>query len=471
MDELPRTKEAVGLCKSRENVKEAGMGTQRFVNIDRETPMLLPPDMREWVKNDDLAHFILEAVEGSELRGARVNERGSGSAQYPPRMMLAVLIYSYATGVFSSRVIEAMTYRHVSVRYLAANHHPDHDTICKFRRENGELIKAVFGQVLKLGGMLKLGQVGTVCVDGTKILAQASKRRTFDAQQLKAEEARLGLEVERMLEQAEKADAQAMSDGTLLPRELQSRQRLKEQVSRAQALLREQLQERAKEREADRQEWKQDPIGECPRPRSSEPGEHDRINLSDPQSALMPLATGGYAQGYNAQLVVSAEPISLIMGTEVSAQTNDRLKLHPMTKVALETACAGITQVVADTGYDHSRQIRMVERDLEVRVFCAPQELKNPEATGSRERGKRLAARKEGKALRQAMAERAQSEQGRRLLRLRSTTVEPVFGLIKSVLGFRRFSLRGLEKVNIEWQLVATAFNCRRLSRYRTTNP
>ena len=145
-----------------------------FVEAHRDQPFLLPPDLREWVPEDDLAHFVLEAVERVDLRHFRVNERGSGSPQYPPRLMLALLIYSYANGIFSSRRIERATYRDLGVRYLAANTHPDHDTICKFRRENEAAIAETFLQVLLLARELKLLTVGTVSVDGTKLDANAS---------------------------------------------------------------------------------------------------------------------------------------------------------------------------------------------------------------------------------------------------------------------------------------------------------
>jgi len=160
---------------------------QRFVNIDRQTPMLLPLDMRDWVKDDDLANFILEAVEMTDQTGAAINLRGTGSAQYPPAMMLSVFIYCYATGRFSSRDIERATHRDISVRYLAANTHPDHDTICKFRRENYQLIHQCFVEVLQLAresGILKMGQIS---IDGTKIKAATVKASTLSLEQMNLE--------------------------------------------------------------------------------------------------------------------------------------------------------------------------------------------------------------------------------------------------------------------------------------------
>ena len=429
--------------------------------------MLLPPDLRDWVSDDDLAHFILEAVEGVDLSQARVNMRGSGSKQYPPGMMLGVLIYCYATGVFSSRRIEQMTYRHLSVRYLAANEHPDHDTICTFRRENGPLIKAAFTQVLKLAAALNLAKVGSVCIDGTKILANAAKRRTFNEEELLTREKQLQSQIDALLEEAEEADQSTTEkDGTQLPGELKGREQLKQQIRRAREQLAEQVQERAKEREHARKDWEKERIGDRPRRLSSKPGNSDRINLSDPQSALMPMAKGGYEQGYNAQLGVSAELNAVIVAAEVNAQTNDRSQLLPMAKAVAAQIPEFFQQAVVDTGYDNSRHIFEVEGTLGVEVICSPQ--RSPSQKNQKRSGGRCAIhRKNLQRLRAKQRAKAESDEGKSWLRLRRMTVEPVFGLIKSVLGFRRFSLRGLEKVDLEWKLVAAAFNCRKLCHMR----
>ena len=137
--------------------------------------MLLPPDLRDWIPQDDMVHFVIEAVEGMSLPTLKINHRGSGSAQYPPKMMLALLIYCYANGIFSSRRIERATYRDIAVRFLTANTHPDHDTICAFRRANFEAMAEAFLQVLHLARSMRVLKVGTISVDGTHIKANASK--------------------------------------------------------------------------------------------------------------------------------------------------------------------------------------------------------------------------------------------------------------------------------------------------------
>ena len=147
---------------------------RKFIDIDRETSMLLPHDLREWVPEDDMVHFIIESVEGMKLQRLKVNERGTGSRQYPPEMMLELLIYCYANGIFSSRRIERATYRDIAVRYLTADTHPDRDTIATFRRENFDAVAECFVGVLGIARMLKLLKVGTVSVDGTKVKANAS---------------------------------------------------------------------------------------------------------------------------------------------------------------------------------------------------------------------------------------------------------------------------------------------------------
>jgi transposase len=432
---------------------------ERYVNVDRETPMLLPPDLREWVAGDDLVHFVMLAVESADLSLARARSHGGGSLGYPPGMMMALLIYAYAQGMFSSRQIERATYQQVSLRYLCANLHPDHDTICKFRRENRGLLKAVFAQVLKLAATMGLLQVGTVCLDGTKVLANAAKRRTLEWAQIEALEARVEQEIEGLLEKAEAADTEREGAEGQLPQELASRQKLQEKLAQARAQLCAMAEQRAAARAEDRAQWREHPIGDAPRELSAQPRPKDRINLSDPESALLPLKGGGYGQAYNAQLATSGQACGLIVAVQVCTQSNDRQQILPMSQRI--KAAVPAEEIVVDRGYDHLRQIEAAERTLGVEIYAPPQEAPERESAA---RGRISQARERAQALRAAMRTRVQSERGKSLSGLRNTTVEPVIGLIKSVLGFRRFSLRGLEKVNTEWTLVALAFNCRRIA-------
>lgn len=211
----------------------------RFVNIDRDTPMLLPPDLRAWVPENHLAHFILEAVESLNLTCIRVNERGTGDEQFPPRMLLALLVYCYANGVFSSRQIERATHDHVPARFLSGDTHPDHDTICTFRRENKALLEESFVRVLEMARELKLLKVGqiTVSIDGTKVLANASKHAAVSYERAGEMVEQLELEVKELLRKAEEADSTPLEDGLTIPGEIARRAQRKAALEKARAVI------------------------------------------------------------------------------------------------------------------------------------------------------------------------------------------------------------------------------------------
>jgi transposase len=225
----------------------------RLVNIDRNTPMLLPPDLREWVQHDDLVHFIVDALAVLDVSSARLNERGTGSEQYPPGMMLGLLVYSYAQGIFSSRQIERATYQNISVRYLAANTHPDHDTIAKFRRENAVLIRSAFVQLLQLAQAAGLVRLGAVALDGTKIGAATTKRQNLTYAQLQEQLGQWDARVSTLLEQAERAD-QTVESPDQLPEELAHAQQRRARLLEAKAQLEQQALVRSQQREQEREQ-------------------------------------------------------------------------------------------------------------------------------------------------------------------------------------------------------------------------
>lgn len=426
----------------------------RFVNIDRDTPMLLPPSLHEWVEQDDLVHFIIDSLETMNLSTAVVNERGTGDREYPPAMMLALLIYCYAQGIFSSRKIERATYQHVSVRYLAANHHPDHDTIAEFRRKNGALIKQVFVELLRLSRELGLLKLGQIAIDGTKIAAATTKRSTLTYRQLQEELAQVQGRVETLLQQAQAADQREQSSE--LPQELLDAQQRREKLRAAKARLQEQTRQAHEQREAERKDL--EGTGNKPGPLPREPRPDATINLTDPESTITPTAKDGFIQGFNAQVAVATEG-GLIVAAEVVRATSDIRQLQPMVQQCVDNGCKP-QRVLVDTGYENIRQIREVARNFGVKTLCPPARIANArdDQPGARPH------RRMSKRMRRRMRAQLNTKRGRQLYRLRGTTVEPAVGIIKSALGFRQFSLRGLANVRTEWTLLALAFNCKRLA-------
>jgi transposase len=441
----------------------------KFVECDREQPFLLPPDLRDWVPEDDLAHFVIEAVERVAIGAFEINQRGTGSAQYHPRMMLALLIYCYANGIFSSRRIERATHRDIGVRYVAANRHPDHDTIATFRRRNFQAVSASFLQVLLLAKELKLLKLGVVSVDGSKVDANASKHRSVTYRRAGELVTQLKLEIRGLLDRAEAADAAAATDPQALPKEIGRLAALRAKLDAA----RQRLEAKAKARaEAERADWEAKVAareertgrakGKHPKLPDDTPGPDEQSNLCDPDSRLMRRSKHHeYRQAYNAQAVVDAEGSQLILGARVSQCASDRGELVAGIE-AIPAAVGRPETALADNGYANGDEVeRLAERGIEALV-----------ATGAGGRRRRhdfrptraQEAAKEPKAeWLQAMATKLASEEGRALYKLRQQTVEPVFGVIKAVLGFRGFSLRGLDKVTGEWDLVALAYNCKRL--------
>jgi transposase len=416
---------------------------ERFVNVDRQTPMFLPPDLREWVADNELAHLILEAVELCDLRAARHNVRGSGSEQYPPSMMVALLIYAYATGVFSSRRIERATYESVAVRYLCANHHPDHDTIAKFRRENEGLFRSCFGQVLLLAREAGVLRVGTLSVDGTRLAGAGSARAVRRLEEIEHELESLG---EELLQKAEAADASDMDGGgTQLPVELCNREERQRKLRAARATI---LARRQAAREAGQRD---------------EPGSACRSNtasVSEPESRSLGRRGGRSVQGYNAQAVIDAGRSGLIVGAQLSAAPNDSNQLAPAL-AALAPPAGRAYAVLVDKGYDNTEQIARVQREQGLLVLCPPQQRLNAKPYNPKRRGRSAWKWQQ----RRLMEQRFLCPLLRTLYRRRQPSAEAVFARIKTHLGFRRFQVWGQKAATSEWVLVCLAHNCRLLAR------
>lgn len=409
--------------------------------------MLLPPDLKDWVADDDLAHFIAEAAERVDMRAFHVSRTGSGKSQYHPRMMLGLLVYCYASGIFSSRRIEQASYRNVSVRFIAANTHPDHDTIAKFRRDNGAAFQAAFVQILLLARELNILKVGMVSVDGTKIDANASKIKSLRYDRIEALRTKLEADIAGLVAQAEAADCADIPDGLSLPDEIARRQNLKGKLDAAAK----RLEEAARE---------DDGPDDDPTP----PEPEKQTNLTDPDSAIMRKSSRHeYRQAYNAQAIVDADGSALILATTVLSTTNDRQDLDALVGQLCETVGKPST-LLGDAGYAGEEVVEALERrDIEPLIAIARQEAERPYDFRPPKKSTKPPP-KVTAPWRIAMQEKLQTEEAKQKYRKRKSTVEPVFGIIKSVLGFTRFHLRGIEDVQNEWTLMALAHNCKRLS-------
>ena len=337
----------------------SGMAT-RFVNLDRQTPMFLPCDLREWVPCAHIVHFILDAVEQIPTELFCVNHRGTGSEQYPPGMMLALLIYAYATGRFGSRTIEAATHSDVAVRYLCANHHPDHASICAFRTANQTAFEAAFVSVLQLAQHLKLTKVGTVSVDGTKIQANASKHAAVSCARAGEMIAQLELEVKELLERAEQAEAQEGKDALDIPAELTRREDRQAALQQAREVIEARARElaaaqqpdyeaKAARRQAQRDAGKK-PRGPEPKPPSATPEPKAQYNFTDPTSGIRKAGSGAhFEQSSNAQAAVDAA--MLIVGERVSLAANDKQEL-PLTVAAIRPVVVPeLNALLVDSGF------------------------------------------------------------------------------------------------------------------------
>ena len=455
-----------------------GFMPARFVNVDHATPLLLPPDLREWVAPDHMVHFIMDAVAALDLSAARTNERGTGLAQYPPSMMLGLLIYCYATGTFSSRRIEAQTYENVAVRYLTGDTHPDHDSICKFRRENKELLSSAFHQVIELAARARILRMGelTVAIDGTKVLANASKHSAVSyghcVEQMKLAEAQIA----ELLQKAEDADTTPLQDGLSIPAEIarreqrlvrlrEAKQAMEERAKERLAAERAEYEAKLAARQAKEQSTGKKPRGKPPEPPQEDPRDKDQYNFTDPESRIMKSGKS-FEQCYNAQAAVDTETM-LIVGQHVTDQVNDKQQLVP-TLAVVSCAAGAVDKVLVDSGYYSESAVTEVEGGCAKdgqgpTVYAAVKRQRHGRSVGELEKRADPPAPPPDAPVAVRMEQRLDTAEGKRIYGLRKQTVEPVFGIIKEVLGFRRFLLRGCAKASLEWTLVSTSYNLKRL--------
>ena len=444
-----------------------------FIPADRKTDYLLPTSVDDWLTQDHLARFVVEVIDSLDLSNLTRQYAGRGSKAHHPATLLAILVYGYCTGVFSSRKLEMATYDSVAFRFIAAGTHPDHDTLATFRRRFICELAGLFVQVLEMATEMKLLKLGTVCLDGTKIHANASRHSALSHGHIVKLEAQLKQDVQELLALAEAADTTNTPDGMSLPKELKLRQdrlaamaaakaKIAQRAAARYAREKAEFDEKTAKRETQEKETGKKPRGKPPTP--PEPGakDSDQINLTDEESRIMRVSGGGFEQVYNAQAGVDAATM-LVVATGLTQAPNDKQQVAPMIATLLHQAkvLGPITTLIADTGYCSEKNIvACIEAKMEPLIALARQD-HHPHW---RERFTEPAPLKEDATPMQAMAHRLTTQSGKAAYALRKQTVEPVFGIIKSVMGFRQFSLRGLRKVTGEWNLVCLAWNVKRMA-------
>jgi transposase len=444
-----------------------------FRTINRDTAFLLPPSVDEWLPDRHLARFVVEVIDGLDLSELVKAYRGSGSASYHPAMLLGLLVYGYSTKVFSSRAIERATHDSVAFRFIAGNEHPDHDTIAAFRKRFLGQIEALFIDVLKLARTMGLLKLGTVALDGTKVHANASRHRALSYGHARKIEKQLKREVQQLLRLAEQDDTANVPDRMSIPEELERREvrlaamaeaKAKIEARAEERLEREQAEHQAKLAARDEQERRsgRKPPGRPPAPPTGGAREQDQVNLTDEDSRIMKVTGGGFDQCYNAQAMVATGSL-LIVAAAVTQAANDKEQLMPMIEKlqALPQELGRTRRILADSGYLSQSNVEQ----------CTAARIEPLIALGRSRHHvswkQRFAAAPnpppESATPMQKMAHRLKTPRGRKLYALRKQTPEPVFGIIKSVMGYRQCLLRGLENVSGEWNLVTLSWNIKRM--------
>lgn len=445
---------------------------RKFKTVDYEEALEMTVKMRDVLGADHLVHFVVFVIKQLDLSRIYQQYAPLGGPPYEPEILLGLLFYGYATGVFSSRQIELLTKESIPLRFIAGGYEPDHSTIADFRKDNLVEIKELFVQILVVASELGMLELGNISLDGTKIHADASKSKAISYKRLVAQERQLQAEVEELFVLAEKAERKTIPEGMQIKDEAALRQEQLAQLAKAKAVLQaraevryevEKAEYKAKlsEREAKEKARGRKLGGRKPKPPVSGPRDKDQYNFTDPDSPIMKNSNNqGFDQHYNAQVAVEQSSL-LIVGNHLSDHPNDKQEAVP-TLEAIPTEQIGQPEAAAlDNGYFSQANIEAFEsRGVEPYIatgreshhqswqeFFAQQPDPPAQAASPKEK----------------MAYKLKTEIGQAIYRLRKSTVEPVIGIIKEVLGFRQFSLRGLIPVAGEWNLVCIAFNLKRM--------
>lgn len=456
----------------------------KFKSYSPDQLFLLPPDMKDWLREDDLIYFIMDVVGSLDLDRIYRSYDGSSGGQppYDPEMMVSLLLYAYCVGIVSSRKIEQATWHSVPFRVLAGNRHPDHDTIAEFRKRHLKALGGLFVEVLRLCQKAGLVKLGHVSLDGTKVKANASKRKAMSYGRMEKRAADLRKDVDRLLALAEKADDKEDAvygkgkRGDELPEDLRFKQSRLKRIEEAKRALEEEARAEATAKQAEYEVKKKaydDNPGRRGRPpkvpseEADKPDPKKQRNFTDSDSKLMPVEGGRYfVQGYNCQAAVD-EKAQVIVASGVTQETNDKRQLESvLAKLKSNTDGVKPKRLSADSGYSSGSNCETLESEG-IDAYIATDKQKHSDKSPAPPRGR---IPKNATTI-QRMARKLQTIKGKGIYSKRKHIVEPVFGQIKEARGFRRFSFRGFDHCQDEWDLVCLTHNLLKLFRHGNWKP
>lgn len=445
----------------------------RFFSSNRQQAYLLPPSVEDWLPKEHLARFIVQIVDSLDL-SAIVKHYSPNRATnaYHPKILLSLLFYGYATGVFSSRKLENATYDSVAFRYIAANSHPDHDTIAHFRQRFLQELEILFIQILLIAKESGLLKVGTVSLDGTKIKANASKHKALSYAHAQKIEAQLKKEVITLMQRASEADNSSDHDGMNIPEEIARREDRIQLIEEAKARIEKrekerhaheqsEYEEKLKRREEKSKKSGKKPRGRTPQKPSKEINPKAQVNLTDEESRIMKTSGGGFEQCYNAQASVEQESY-LITHHHVTQHTNDKQEIEPSLQYFQQHPEITPNKIVADAGYYSENNITLCNEHKIVPYISLNKEKHNQSLD---ERFKKEEPLPDNPTTAEIMYHRLHTDEGKQIYAKRKSTIETVFGIMKHVMGFRQFFLRGFQSAKGEWNLLCIAYNLKRMHR------
>jgi transposase len=437
---------------------------------------LLPPSVQDWLPENDLVYFILDTVNELDICAItqKYEQEERGYPPYNPRMMVALLIYAYCRGIFSSRKIMAACEERLTLRVIVGEDMPDFRTISDFRKLHLKELKRLFVQVLRLCQEAGLVKLGHIALDGTKIKANASRHKAMSYGRILKEEKRLAEEIKQLLEKAQAIDRQEDDKygtdrrGDELPEELARRESRLKRIHEAKKALEAEAKAAAQQIERQR---KQEDLANDDKPKrgrkckavSEVPADNKQYNFTDPESSIMKANNRGWDQCGNAQAAVDSKD-QIIVACDVTSESNDKQQFEPMLEQTWENIGDDkkIKAASADSGYYSESNVKFAE-DKKIDAYIATERIKHNDSATKAPRG-RLP---EDLTVRERMARKLRTKKGRETYSKRKSIVEPVFGQIKRARGFIQFSLRGIEKMRGEWAIVCLTHNLLKLFRAR----